>query len=137
MPTGVPRILAFLHPVIALAAIALLYHVATLGLRSRQRRGEDARPLHRRRAPFALAMVWLSAFTGVAATWLWRDDLELAGGWHFWIGLGVVAVLSTGALLSRRIPNDETARKVHPALGLLALLFAAVQIFFGMPLLPF
>lgn len=137
MPTGIPRLLAFLHPLIALATIALVYHVATLGLRSRQRRGEHARPAHRQRAPVALAMVWLSALSGIAATWLWRDDLELGGGWHFWIGLTVVALLTIGAVLSRRVPNDETARKVHPALGLLALLFAALQIFFGMPMLPF
>ncbi len=137
MPTGIPRVLAFLHPLIALATIALIYHVATLGLRSRQRRGEDARPVHRRRAPWALAMTWLSAASGVAATWLWRQDLELASGWHFWIGLGVVALLSTGAALSRQVPENQTARRIHPALGLLALLLAALQVFFGMPLLPF
>ncbi len=137
MPTGIPRVLAFLHPLIALATIALVFHVATLGLRSRQRRGEEARPVHARRAPWALAMVWLSAITGVAATWLWRPDLGLAGGWHFWFGLGVVALVSTGAVLSRQVPENETARKIHPAVGLLALLFAALQIFFGMPMLPF
>lgn len=137
MPTGIPRVLAFLHPLIALATIVLVYHVATLGLRSRQRRGEDARPLHRRRAPIALAMVWISALSGIAATYLWRDDLELAGGWHFWIGLAVVVLITAGAVLSRKVPADETARKIHPALGLLALLFAALQIFFGMPMLPF
>jgi len=137
VPTGIPRLLAFLHPLIALATVVLIYHVATLGLRSRQRRGEEARPVHAKRAPFALAMVWLSAVSGIAATWLWRDDLELAGGWHFWIGLGVVALITTGAVLSRRVPQNESARKIHPAIGLLALLFAALQIFFGMPLLPF
>jgi len=137
VPTGIPRVLAFLHPLIALAAIVLLYHVATLGLRSRQRRGEEARPVHARRAPWALAMVWLSALSGTAATCLWRKDLEPASGWHFWIGLAVVGLLSTGALLSRRVPDDETARTIHPVLGLLALLFAALQVFFGMPLLPF
>lgn len=137
MPTGIPRVLAFLHPIIALAAIAFLYHVATLGLRSRQRRGEEARQQHRARTPWALGLVWLAAVSGVVATALWRDDLDLASGWHFWIGTGVVALLTTGALISRRVPADETARKIHPALGLLALLFAALQIFFGMPLLPF
>ena len=137
MPTGISLVLAFLHPLIALATIVLIYHVATLGLRSRQRRGEEARPVHRQRAPIALAMVWLSALSGVAATWLWRKDLEIAGGWHFWIGIGVVALITTGAILSREVPANETARKVHPALGLLALLFAALQVFFGMPMLPF
>ena len=137
MPTGIPRPLAFLHPLIALATILLVYHVATLGLRSRQRRGEDARPVHARRAPWALAMVWSSASSGIAATWLWRKDLELAGGWHFWIGLGIVALISTGAVLSRHLPENDRAREIHPALGLLALLLAALQVFFGMPLLPF
>lgn len=137
MPTGIPRVLALLHPLIALATIVLIYHVATLGLRSRQRRGEAARPVHVQRAPIALAMAWLSAGSGLAATWLWRDDLELAGGWHFWFGLCVVGLITAGAILSRQVPENETARKIHPALGLLALLFAALQVFFGMPLLPF
>jgi len=137
VPTGIPLLLAFLHPLIALATIALLSHVATLGLRSRERRGAGARPVHARRAPWALLMVWASALSGIAATLLWREDLEPAGGWHFWIGLGVVTLLSTGALVSRRVPDDGRARRVHPALGLLALLLAVLQVFFGMPLLPF
>lgn len=137
MPTGISQVLAFLHPLLALVAIAALFHVATLGLRSRQRHGEAARPLHARRAPWALALIWASACSGVAATWLWREDLEIGSGWHFWIGWIVVGIVTSGAWLSRRVPEDETARRVHPALGLLALLFAMLQVFFGMPLLPF
>ena len=137
MGFGFEDVLPFLHPLIALGTVAFLFHAATLGLRSRQRRGEAARPLHAARAPWALALVWVSALSGVAATWLWRRDLEVASGWHFWIGWIVVGVLSAGGLLSRRIHDDETARRIHPALGLVALLFAMLQIFFGMPLLPF
>ena len=137
MPTGLPRLFALLHPVIALIAIILVARAATLGLRSRQRNGAAARPIHVRRARWALGLVWLSVTSGLAATWLWRPDLELASGPHFWFGLTVALVLTSGAILSRWVPHDARARKIHPALGLLALLLATLQIFFGMPLLPF
>ena len=137
LPTGFERILSFAHPLIALGTIFLLYHVASLGLRSRQRGGSDARSLHARRTPWVLGLVWLSAMSGIAITALWRDDLTVADGTHVWIGMLIPAILSIGALLSRRVPDNEYARKIHPAIGLLALLLAAVQVFFGLPLLPF
>jgi hypothetical protein len=43
--------------------------------------------------------------------------------------------MSVAALTSRRLAND-TARMLHPILGLLAVVLSALQVFFGMPLLP-
>jgi hypothetical protein len=136
-PDGLPRLLAFLHPMLALLTVGFLFHVASLGLGSRERGGERKRPAHARRAPLALMAAVLSAATGALATWLWRPDLRLAEGAHFWLGLAVVALLSIGALLSRSIPTSPLARRIHPFFGLAALLLSALQIFFGMPLLPF
>ena len=136
-PTGIPRLLAFLHPTVAVVTLVLVFHVASLGLRSRERGGQANRPKHARRAPWALVAVLLTLATGILATWLWRPDLHVAGGMHFWIGLLVAALVSTGAVLSRWLRTDARVRRIHPLVGLLALLFAALQVFYGMPLLPF
>lgn len=137
MPTGWPFLFALLHPLLALATIALLFYAANLGLQSRRRKGEQARRSHARIAPIALVGIWLSAGSGLAATLLWREDLDTAAGAHFQIGCAVVLLVTLGAILSRFIPGNETARRIHPAIGMLALLLAILQIFFGMPLLPF
>jgi len=137
VPSGIPRVLAFLHPAIALVTLALLFHVASIGLRSRERGGQALRPKHAQRAPWALAAVLLTLVSGIVATWLWRPDLKIAGGAHFWIGLLVTALVVTGAILSRWLPESARVKRIHPAVGLLALLFAALQVFYGMPLLPF
>ena len=55
MPTGAERLLAFVHPVCALAALAFLAWVASLGLRSRERGGAPLRPRHARRTPGGVA----------------------------------------------------------------------------------
>ncbi len=127
---------ALLHPALALASIAFLLHVASLGLRSRERRGGDElRRRHRRRAPGAFGLMAGNAAAGLLSTWLWRDDLTLGESAHFAVGLGVITLLAFGALLARRIPRDDRARRLHPLLGLAALLLALVQVFLGLPLL--
>ena len=52
------------------------------------------------------------------------------------LALALVAVLLIAERLSRRIQTSPTARRVHPLLGMLALLIAALQVFFGLALLP-
>lgn len=134
MPTGAERLLAFVHPVCALAALAFLAWVASLGLRSRERGGAALKPRHARLAPWAFAATALNFVLGVTSTWLWRHDLELAGGLHFWIGGAICAVLGVVALLSRSIATNPSARSAHPALGMLALLLSLLQVFFGLAL---
>lgn len=134
MPTGLERVLAFVHPVCALFALAFLGYVASLGLRSRERGGASLRPRHAGLAPWAYGATLLNFALGLLSTWLWRDDLELAAGLHFWIGLAICVVLGAAALLSRRIAVSPSARSAHPALGMLALLLAALQVFFGLAL---
>ena len=134
MPTGLERIFAFAHPVCALLALALLGYAASLGLRSRERGGRALRPKHARLAPWAFAATVFNFGLGILSTWLWRSDLDLAAGPHFWIGGAICVVLAVTAMLSRRIADDATARSAHPALGMLALLLAALQVFFGLAL---
>ena len=134
MPTGVERVLAFAHPVCAVLALAFLAYVASLGLRARERGGAVLRPRHAHLAPWAFAGIAGNFAFGLLSTWLWRRDLELAAGAHFWFGVAICAVLSVVALLSRRIATSAGARTAHPALGMLALLLAALQVFVGLSL---
>jgi hypothetical protein len=137
MISNADRLMAYIHPVIGLVALALLLRAASFGLRSRERRGEAFRPQHARAAPVAYGVTLLAFFMGIFSTWRWRPDLDIASGWHFRIGVAVILLLSAGALLSRGIPTDPRARMLHPIIGMVALLLAALQVFFGMPLLRF
>lgn len=134
MPTGAERLLAFVHPVCALAALGFLAWAASLGLRSRERGGAALKPRHARLAPWAFGATAFNFVLGVASTRLWRHDLELAGGLHFWIGAAICAVLGVTALLSRGMATNPSARSAHPALGMLALLLSLLQVFFGLAL---
>lgn len=134
MPTGAERLLAFVHPLCALAALAFLAWAASLGLRSRERGGAPLRPRHARLAPWAFAATAFNFVLGAGSTWLWRADLELAAGAHFWIGTAICVVLGAAALLSRSIATSPGARSAHPALGMLALLLSLLQVFFGLAL---
>lgn len=135
MPVGVERLAAWAHPVLAVVSLVILFQAASLGLRSRERRGAPLRPRHARLAPWALWTMGANVVIGLGSTWLWRDDLELGGGAHFWIGLATFAVLAAAAWISRRLP-DERAKRLHPLLGMLALLLASLQTFLGLQLLP-
>jgi len=55
---------------------------------------------------------------------------------HFRIGVLVAVLFTAAALLSRRVATSDAARFLHPLLGLLGIVLWAIQIFFGMPLLP-
>ena len=136
MPTGVPRLLAFLHPMSALASIAFLAYVASIGLRSRDRSGHHLRGRHARLAPWAYGWMAVNFVGGVLSTWYLRPDLTLADNAHFRFGLMVLVLLGGTAVLARMIGTNDTARLLHPMLGLLALVLSGLQIFFGMPMLP-
>ena len=136
MPTGLRRLVAFLHPVGALLALALLLYVASLGLRSRERGEAHLRPRHARLASYAYGLVLANLAIGLVSTWRLRADLALAGSAHFRIGVLVAVLFTAAALLSRRVATSDAARFLHPLLGLLGIVLWAIQIFFGMPLLP-
>ena len=136
VPTGIPRAIAFLHPIVALASLAFMAYVASLGLRSRGRTEQHLRPRHARLAACAYGLMLSNLGGGALSTWYLRPDLVLASSAHLRIGMMIVALLSVAALLSRWIGANEKARFLHPILGLLALVLSGLQLFFGMPLLP-
>lgn len=136
MPIGLPRLIAFIHPILALIVLVFTAIVASFGLRARERHGARFRRTHRRLAPYAYGLMLGNLGVGVLSTWQLRPDLELAGSAHFRLALLIVLLLTIAALLSRRIGTSDTARLLHPILGLIVLLLAGLQIFFGMTLLP-
>ena len=137
MISATDRILAFAHPVVGILALVLLFRAASFGLRSRERGGATLRPRHRTAAPLAYVATLVTFLMGLSSTWLWRPDLDIASSWHFRIGILIITLLSFGAMLSARIPKSPRAKALHPVIGMIALLLAALQVFFGMPLLRF
>jgi hypothetical protein len=128
----------YLHPVAAMATVALAAYVASLGLGSRLpiRRAETVRRRHARLAPWVWSLVVANWVMGLATVWWLRPELEVATSGHFGVGAGIVALFTAAALVSRRIQNDPRARTVHPLLGAAALLLCGLQVFLGLQLLP-
>lgn len=129
--------LPYVHPILAALSLALLAYTASLSLRARNDRRGRRRWLerHAKIAPWmfaALAGTWTA---GLAVTWATRPPAELAASAHFKAGVALVAVLAAGAL-SARWMNVRWVRDVHPWFGVLALLLGAVQVVFGLQLLP-
>ena len=134
--TGLPRLLAFLHPVIAVASLGLMAWVASLGLRCRERGGAHLRRLHARVAPYAYGLMLFNFGFGWWSTVVLRRDLDVAAGMHFRLGVAIAAIFTAVAVASKRIAGSDAARRLHPALGLIGLLLGALQVFFGMTMLP-
>ncbi len=128
--------MALLHPLVALSSVAFLAYVASLGLRSRDRLERHLRSRHARLAVWAYGLVLVNLLGGLVSTWALRPDLDARGPMHLRLAIAVVAVMTVAAWLSRRVASDDTARLLHPLLGLLALVLSGLQVFFGMPLLP-
>jgi hypothetical protein len=128
----------YLHPLAALATIALAAWAAGLGLRSRRPgpRGEQARRRHARITPWLYALVLANWAGGLLALWRLRPELEATTSGHFAVGSAIVAVFTAAALVSRQIAESPWARAVHPWLGASALLLCGVQVFLGLQLLP-
>src|SRR5581483_11473860 len=89
--------------------------------------GAALRPRHARLAPWAYGVMLANGVFGALSTVAWRGDLELGAGWHFRLAVAIALVLTAAALLSRRIAESERARRLHPALGMAALLLSALQ----------
>src|SRR6185503_16816886 len=108
------RVIAFLHPLTALASLLFLAYVASLGLRSRDRVERHLRPKHARLATWAYAMMIANVGAGALSRWALRPDITDQGIMHFRLGLAIVLLMSVVALLSRWIGSNETARVLHP-----------------------
>lgn len=129
--------LPYLHPIVGALVLALLGYVASLGLRARSDRRNRAKWLrrHAQVAPWVFAAVVATWLAGLAVQWTIRPPAELAASPHYRVGLALVVVLGAGALSARRM-DVKAVRDVHPWFGVLAILLGAVQVVFGLQLLP-
>lgn len=129
--------LPYVHPIVGALVLALLAYVASLGLRARNDRRNRAKwlRLHAQLAPWMYAAVVATWGAGLGIQWATRPPAELAASPHFRVGVALVAVLGAGAL-SARWMNVKAVRDAHPWFGVLAILLGAVQVFFGLQLLP-
>jgi hypothetical protein len=129
--------LAYVHPFFAVLCLALLAHVASLGVRGRNDRRNRAVHLrrHRTRALWMYAGVVLSFAGGLASTWALRPADELAMSGHFRLGVALLVALTASATSSRWM-DVAAVRAVHPWFGVLAMLLAAAQFIFGLQILP-
>jgi hypothetical protein len=122
--------------VIAIASLALMAWVASLGLRCRERGGAHLRRVHQRVAPWAYGLMLFNFAFGWWSTEALRPDLEHSGDMHFRLGVAIAALFTVVAVSSKRIGRSDAIRLLHPALGLVGLLLSALQVFFGMTMLP-
>lgn len=129
---------AWLHPIAGFLAVGLVVRGATLGWAARRRgpAAPKARMRHARLMPWVYALMLLTWAGGLVTVWALRDDLDTAASGHFSVGSMIIALLTAGGLLSRRIPTDPRARLVHPWVGAAALLLSGVQVFLGLQIMP-
>jgi hypothetical protein len=125
-------VVPWLHPALGLAAVLVLAHAARRGLEIRRgvrSRGRLPHPVLATRAWAFVAANWV---LGLLTVHFFRPDLDLAASTHFQAGTAVLVLLSIAGLVSRRIDADPRLRRIHPALGAVALLLAGVQVFLGL-----
>jgi len=135
--TDLTSLLPYAHPIAAGVATLLLFYLGSLALRARNDR-RRARSLLAQHARLAWPVYWLILISwvgGLLSTWWLRRDLELGASAHLRIGLALVAILTASAVTSRWLQTTRW-RDIHPWLGVVALLLAAAQVFFGLQITP-
>ena len=129
--------LPYIHPIAAGVTTLLLFYVGSLALRARNDRRRAAALLrqHERFAMPVFCLVLITWSAGFLSTWLLRHDLELGASAHLRIGSALVIALLGSAVTAKRM-NQAQWREVHPWFGIVALLLAAAQVFFGLQITP-
>jgi hypothetical protein len=135
------RWLAWLHPLLMTALLALTLVVLREGLRIRRgriaRRSVDSRR-HRRLGRVAVPLV-IAGFAGGLASMYWlRHDEPLAGSVHFLFALPAVIGLAAGGALGLRLERGAglRTRRLHAWLGAIGLLLGLGAGMAGMAILP-
>lgn len=133
-----PEALSWLHPVGGTIAVGCLVWVGSQGFRARHRAryAPAARATHRAWAGWLFGGVLTIAVAGTVSVATLRADLTVGGSKHFWVMWGVTALLTGGLVTSRWLPGHPTARRLHPWLGLGAMLGALGGAALGLSLLP-
>ncbi|MEQ1569183.1 MAG: DUF4079 family protein [Myxococcota bacterium] len=130
--------MAFLHPILGTFTLLLSIVVMSrgLGARSGTKSATGARRFHKRWAPFALGAMVLSGLTGMASTWLLRDDLTLGETWHLVVGWVAIGVMGAAGLATRAFTRSPQLRTVHPVFGVVSVVLGILQGILGIELLP-
>ena len=130
--------MVYLHPALGAPAVTLLLWAGMQGLRARHRAryAGPARVFHRRLTPWMYGLVISAAVTGMASVAWLRDDLGEEANAHMVVGWTVAALLTVAAVTSKRLSVDARAKRLHPWLGLIAMLLGVVGALLGIRLLP-
>lgn len=128
----------FVHPAIGTLVILYSVWIMSRGLVARQggKHAHQARRTHAKWAWYALYGMILAALTGIGSTLLLRPDLQLGETWHLALGLVCVALMGLAALLTRYFTKNAQLRKVHPWIGIAAVVLGIAQAIVGIELLP-
>lgn len=130
--------MAWLHPVLGITAVLMIFWLGMAGLRSRQRdpHAPAARRLHRRFTPVAAALVLLALVFGMGSVWMLREDMQVGQSWHFRAGWVCAALALAAWASSRRLHQDPRLKSLHPWIGLALMASAATMAALGVGMLP-
>jgi hypothetical protein len=126
-------VVPWLHPALGLLAVAVLLRAAARGSALRERKRPSPRHLpHPTLAAIAWLLVALNWGLGLVTVRFFRPELTVADSTHFQAGTALLVVLTMAGMASRWIHRDPRGRRIHPAIGAVALLLAGVQVFLGL-----
>lgn len=134
--------MAYVHPLVASAALVLSVFVLNLGLKQRdQRRGKGSAPSgnlarHLALGPWVVALCWVAVVGGVGTAVVVRGFAPM-GTLHAWAGL-FCAVGFTGVWWLGRAQLGARQRDAtrHGLVALLAVFLGGIAALLGIELLP-
>lgn len=126
-------VVPWFHPALGLLAVAVLVRAAARGSALRQKkRLPPGHFVHPKLAAVAWLLVALNWGLGLATVRFFRPELTVAESTHFQAGTALLVVLTITGVVSFWIQRDPRVRRLHPAIGAVALLLAGVQVFLGL-----
>jgi len=133
------QLLTFSHPILMFSLFALYGYAAYLGFRSRRTAAAQAQPKHRGKfalSHYRVASVWLvlmvfGMILGLSATYIIHGKLFFSP--HFWVGLGMILLISIGAGLAPFMQQRDSqwARRTHVVINILVFLLFAFEVLSG------
>jgi hypothetical protein len=138
----VQELAPYVHPFIGTLALLLAFFVYRDGFAQRKQRlrripaPQGSRARHARLGPWSMALMILSAGTGLLTAVLVRN-WKLLGSFHGWMGLGTVGIFVALWLLGRKlVEKGGPSANTHGVLGLLSLFAGGLTGVLGISLLP-
>jgi hypothetical protein len=132
-------ILPFIHPVIGGLAVLGMLWLGSRGLLARQggKTATAKRRWHAKWGNTILATMALAAVTGTSTVFFVRDDLDVAGTWHFIAGWTATTCMAAIAVATpRRFRKNDAVKQGHPIVGVVAMVVGVAVLLLGFELLP-